>query len=105
MEFGSPEEASAAVKHMDGGQLDGSLLSVQVNPLAMDIVGTLADAFGTDFRTPSTGSSTTFTYPTTHLAITIPTTTCSTSSFAVLLPLTTSQGRFVPTKVSIAIST
>lgn len=31
LEFEKPEEATAAVKHMDGGQLDGSILSVLVS--------------------------------------------------------------------------
>jgi RNA recognition motif-containing protein len=31
VEFSNAEEAKKAVKHMDGGQLDGSLLSVQVS--------------------------------------------------------------------------
>ena len=32
LEFETPSQAEKAVKHMDGGQLDGSFLSVQVSP-------------------------------------------------------------------------
>jgi len=31
VEFEHPDEAEKAVKHMDGGQLDGSFLAVQVS--------------------------------------------------------------------------
>jgi RNA recognition motif-containing protein len=33
IEFSNAEEAEKAVKHMNGGQLDGSFLTIQVSPL------------------------------------------------------------------------
>jgi RNA recognition motif-containing protein len=34
IEFSNAEEADKAVKHMNGGQLDGSFLTIQVSPLS-----------------------------------------------------------------------
>jgi RNA recognition motif-containing protein len=34
LEFEHPDEAEKAIKHMDGGQLDGSFVTVQVSQLA-----------------------------------------------------------------------
>lgn len=50
LEFANPDEADKAVTHMNGGQLDGSILSVQVSSQTrwLDQQDVQAHHFGSD---------------------------------------------------------
>lgn len=60
IEFSSPSEAEKATKHMDGGQLDGAYLTVQVSckfrsdqGLAIEMQADLTDIRTSSSRTPT----------------------------------------------------
>jgi hypothetical protein len=80
---------------MDGGQLDGSILSVLVSYFLLYFVVS-ADTLSIDLRTSSASPSTTFAGPTPYFPIQITTTTtCPTSSFPILLTFTVTQERLL----------